>query len=398
MLENFKKNERIGIHSHILGLENLNDKNGFIQIEDIKNALSLVKKILKLNKSGQMVILSGPSESGKTAFLNALKLDCKDYFVNDLDSSEISTSLMSKTELITQLLRKSIKLNIKENIKVIEGEVTSLNLSKIGLKTLDMESTFEIGENMLKQIEKEKIVTGDVIRIIKERGKIIKLGISSSKIEPDLLGDLIPVSCPEGEMFKEVEEIQKISLHEVDALNNKTHGYLGIYNGETGEINYDVRKEVNEKIKQWILEGKVEVERGILILENVHMLDKICISFLNRSAESSFFPIVIMTTNKNDTELINLFNNAIKISTASLNKEKVEKILRNRIVTENIKISEEALIFLLNLSENTGPTYVLNILSLCKVQRLKNDTNISENDVKNVVGLFLDSKRAYENY
>jgi RuvB-like protein 2 len=389
------KNERKGIHTHIKGL---GESEGLIGQEAPRKALLIIKKLLKNGKSGQIILLEGPSESGKTALIQALKKEIKEPFFNNLNASEFRSLHLSKTEMITQALRKSIHLRIKETIKVVEGEVTSINYTKIGLKTLDMESTFDIGENMQKQIEKEKIVVGDVIRIVKERGNIIKLGISSSKVDPNLLGDLVPVNCPEGEMFKVVEEIQNISLHEIDALNNKTNGYLGIYNGEIGEINYDVRKEVNEKIKKWILEGKVEVERGVLNIEDVHLLDNDCISFLNKSAESNFCPIIILTTNKDASDLKALFKYALVVSTESYKETHVEEILRLRITDENIKIEEQGFKFLVQLANKSGLKYVMNILSICNVRNLKNGATVTENDVKNIVGIFLDAKRAFYNY
>lgn len=397
MNEDRNKNVRKGIHTHIKGLGEIkesivNEKDGLIGQNIPRKALQMIKKVLEHNKSGQIILLEGPPDSGKTALIQALQKDCSKSVFNNLSASEISSLQISKTEMITQALRKSIQLCIKETIKVIEGEVTSLNATKMGLKTLDMESTFDIGENMQKQIEKEKIVVGDVIRIVKERGRIIKLGISASKADPDLLGDLVPVNCPEGEMFKVVEEIQNISLHEIDALNNKTNGYLGIYNGEVGEIKYDVRKEVNEKIKKWILEGKVEVDRGVLIIEDVHLLDKDCISFLSKSTESSFCPVIIMVTNKEVSNLKTLCKYALVVSTEFYKEDDIEKILRFRLTDENIKIDEQGVKILVQLANKNGLKYAINILSICNIRSLRSGAAVTEKDVKNSARIFLDAK------
>lgn len=44
-----------------------------------------------------------------------------------------------------------------------------------------MESTYDLGQKMIEQISKDKIMAGDVIAIDKSSGKISKLGRSFSK-------------------------------------------------------------------------------------------------------------------------------------------------------------------------------------------------------------------------
>jgi RuvB-like protein 2 len=44
-----------------------------------------------------------------------------------------------------------------------------------------METTYELGAKMIEQIQKEKIVPGDIITIDKASGKISKLGRSFAK-------------------------------------------------------------------------------------------------------------------------------------------------------------------------------------------------------------------------
>lgn len=386
-----KKLERDRIHSHVLKkdtLDLLNQKN-------YKEALLNIVNLLKLNKPGQTFLIRGPSGCGKTALIADLYKE--QYLINSISAVELQSFNLSKAEAVTQAVRKSIRLRIKEIIKVIEGEITNLTSSKLSLKTLDMESTFEIGDKMLQEIQKEKIVVGDVVRIIKERGKIIKLGISASKMDSEFIGDILSVPCPEGEMFKTIEDVQLMTLHDIDCLNNKTHGYLEIYNGETGEISSEVRKEVNKRVKKWILEEKVVLERGLLIIDNVQILHKDYFYLFNNSIEFTFDPVILMIENVTDTlqSSTGLLSSAFVINVDQINDNDLKDVIRAHIETENVDFDSNVLDYLNDLALSYGINYAINIIDLCVVKSLKQaNTKIALEEVKTLVGLFLDVNRA----
>lgn len=386
-----KKLERDRIHSHVLKkdtLDLLNQKN-------YKEALLNIVNLLKLNKPGQTFLIRGPSGCGKTALIADLYKE--QYLINSISAVELQSFNLSKAEAVTQAVRKSIRLRIKEIIKVIEGEITNLTSSKLSLKTLDMESTFEIGDKMLQEIQKEKIVVGDVVRIIKERGKIIKLGISASKMDSEFIGDILSVPCPEGEMFKTIEDVQLMTLHDIDCLNNKTHGYLEIYNGETGEISSEVRKEVNKRVKKWILEEKVVLERGLLIIDNVQILHKDYFYLFNNSIEFTFDPVILMIENVTDTlqSSTGLLSSAFVINVDQINDNDLKDVIRAHIETENVDFDSNVLDYLNDLALSYGINYAINIIDLYVVKSLKQaNTKIALEEVKTLVSLFLDVNRA----
>jgi DNA helicase TIP49 (TBP-interacting protein) len=59
-----------------------------------------------------------------------------------------------------------------------------------------------------------------------------------------------------------------------------------------------VRDQINAKVSEWREEGKAEIAPGVLFIDEVHMLDMECFSFLNRALEDDMAPIVIMATNR----------------------------------------------------------------------------------------------------
>ena len=52
------------------------------------------------------------------------------------------------------------------------------------------------------------------------------------------------------------------------------------------------------QVSDWREEGKAEIAPGVLFIDEVHMLDMECFSFLNRALEDEMAPIVIMATNR----------------------------------------------------------------------------------------------------
>ena len=51
-------------------------------------------------------------------------------------------------------------------------------------------------------------------------------------------------------------------------------------------------------MSEWREEGKAEIAPGVLFIDEVHMLDIECFSFLNRALEDDLAPVVVMATNR----------------------------------------------------------------------------------------------------
>lgn len=48
-------------------------------------------------------------------------------------------------------------------------------------------------------------------------------------------------------MFRET--VHTVSLHEIDVINSRTQGFLGLFSGDTGEITSEVREQINKKVR-----------------------------------------------------------------------------------------------------------------------------------------------------
>lgn len=59
-----------------------------------------------------------------------------------------------------------------------------------------------------------------------------------------------------------------------------------------------LRGEINKVVNKYIDQGIAELVPGVLFVDEVHMLDIECFTYLHRALESSIAPIVIFASNR----------------------------------------------------------------------------------------------------
>lgn len=111
------------------------------------------------------------------------------------------------------------------------------------------------------------------------------------------------MATPEGELQKRKEVVHTVTLHDIDVINSRQQGFLALFSGDTGEIKSEVRENIDAKVAEWREEGRATVVPGVLFIDEVHMLDIECFSFLNRALESDTAPVLMMATNRGITRI-----------------------------------------------------------------------------------------------
>uniref|UniRef100_T1JDV2 Histone-lysine N-methyltransferase Suv4-20 n=1 Tax=Strigamia maritima TaxID=126957 RepID=T1JDV2_STRMM len=420
--------ERIGAHSHIRGLglnETLEPRpvsQGMVGQLSARRAAGVILEMIKEGKiAGRAVLIAGQPGTGKTAIAMGIAQALgNDTPFTSIAGSEIYSLEMSKTEALTQAFRRSIGVRIKEETEIIEGEVveiqmdrpatgTGAKVGKLTLKTTEMETLYDLGAKMIESLTKEKVQAGDIITIDKATGKITKLGRSFTRARDyDALGPQTKfVQCPEGELQKRKEVIHTVTLHEIDVINSRTQGFLALFSGDTGEIKNEVREQINAKVAEWREEGKAEIVPGVLFIDEVHMLDIECFSFLNRALENDMAPVVIMATNRGITRIrgtnyksphgvpIDLLDRLMIIPTTPYDENETKQILKIRCEEEDVEMSEDALTVLTRIGMETTLRYAIQLITTASLVCTKRKgTEVNLDDVKRVYSLFLDESRS----
>mmetsp|Transcript_2351 Transcript_2351/g.3380 ORF Transcript_2351/g.3380 Transcript_2351/m.3380 type:complete len:461 (-) Transcript_2351:311-1693(-) len=431
---------RIATHTHIKGL-GLDEKGiaiavaaGLVGQEKAREGAGVVVELIKAKKmAGRALMLAGPPGTGKTALALAIaqELGSKVPFC-PMVGSEVFSSEVKKTEILMSNFRRAIGLRIKENKEVYEGEVIELTPVEaqdsttgygktvkhviIGLKTTKGTRQLRLAPDVYESIQKEKVLLGDVIYIEANSGAVKRVGRSDAySTEFDLEAEEY-VPLPKGDVHKKKEIVQDVTLHDLDAANAKPQGGNDIVSmmghmmkPRKTEITEKLRKEINKVVNRYIDQGIAELVPGVLFIDEVHMLDIECFTYLNRALESTLAPIVIFATNRGickirGTEIlsphgvpVDLLDRLLIIRTQIYQEKEIKKILSIRAEIEEVKIESKALDTLAQIGFKTSLRYAVQLLTPCRImaEQAGNDS-ITKDDVDEINEMFMDAKKSAE--
>jgi len=260
-------------------------------------------------------------------------------------------------------------------------------------------------------LQKEKVSVGDVIYIEANSGVSRRVGRSDAyATEFDLEADeYVPV--PKGEVHKKKEVVQDVTLHDLDIANAKPQSGQDIMSimgtfmkPKKTEITEKLRLEINKVVNRYIDQGIAELVPGVLFIDEVHMLDIECFTYLNRALESTLSPIVVFATNRGictirGTDIVSphgipldLLDRLVIIRTMPYSVDEIVQV-NIRAVTENLKIDENALVMLGEIGVNTSLRYAVQLLTPSSIlAKTSGRDSISKEDIAEVDSLFFDAK------
>ncbi|KAJ5337397.1 AAA family ATPase Rvb2/Reptin [Penicillium brevicompactum] len=418
----------IAAHSHIRGLgvdpDSLQPRilsEGLVGQEKARKAAAVILQMVKEGRiAGYAVLIAGPPSTGKTAIAMGMAQSLgTDVPFTMLSSSEIFSMQMSKAEALTQEFRKSVGVRIREEREVIEGEVVEIQIDrsatgcnkqgKLTIKTTDMETLYEMGTKMIDSMLKERLISGDVISIDKSSGKVIKLGRSYARSRDyDAIGaDTKFVPCPEGQVQVRKETLHTVSLHEIDVVNSRSKDFLALFSDSTGEIRSEVRQQTNITVAEWEDQGKAEIIPGVLFIDEVHMLDIECFSYINRALEAKLAPIVIIASNRGQARIrgttyisphglpVDFLDRVVIVSTQLYSADEIRQILAIRAQEEEVDLSPHALTLLTKIGQESNLRYAINIITTSHLLSQKRKAKeVTVDDVQGSFRLFYDPARS----
>jgi len=430
------RTQRVASHTHIkgLGLDEAGNaievQNGMCGQQQAREAAGIVVDMIKNKKmAGKALLMAGPPGTGKTAIALAIsaELGPKVPFC-PMVGSEVYSSEVKKTEILMENFRRAIGLRIKETKEVWEGEVTDITPEEtedpmggygkvvtavvVGLKTTKGQKSLKLDPSIYENIQKEKVAVGDVIYIEASSGAVKRVGRSDSySTEYDLEAEeYVPV--PKGDVHKKKEIVQDVTLHDLDVANARPqggHDFLSLMSQinrpKKTEITEKLRLEINKVVNRYIDHGIAELVPGVLFVDEVHMLDIECFTYMNRALESNLAPIVILATNRGvctirGTEMksphgipVDLLDRLLIIRLSPYSLEEIVQILAIRCETEGIEIETDALAHLASIGTKTSLRYAVQLItpSFVLAQTL-GKLKITKDEVEEINGLFFDGK------
>ena len=301
---------------------------------------------------------------------------------------------------------------MRETKEVYEGEITELTPTEaenplsgygktiahvvIALKTVKGTKQLRLDPSIYESIMKERISVGDVIYIEANTGavkvstrsvcaivysfcRLSNIGLVSKQrvgrsdayaTEFDLEAEEY-VPLPKGEVHKRKEVVQDVTLHDLDMANAKPQGGQDIMSvvgqlvkGRRTEVTDKLRAEINRVVDKYIEQGIAELVPGVLFIDEVHMLDMECFTYLNRALESTISPHVILATNRGQCTIrgteyegtgsatgivaphgipLDLLDRCMIVRTLPYERDEIKEVLRLRTKVEGLQIAEDAL-------------------------------------------------------
>ena len=221
------------------------------------------------------------------------------------------------------------------------------------------------------------------------------------------------VPLPKGDVHKKKEVIQDVTLHDLDAANARPQGGQDILSmmgqlmkPKKTEITDKLRKEINKVVNKYIDDGIAELVPGVLFIDEVHMLDIECFTYLHKALESTIAPIVVFATNRGHCKIrgaedvvsphgipLDLLDRLLIIRTLPYSKEEMAQIIKIRAATEGIQVDEEALNVLSEVGSKTTLRYAVQLLTPAALTaKTVGRNSIIKSDIKDTTDLFMDAK------
>jgi len=430
------KTQRISAHSHVKGLgltetgEAIKVASGLVGQDQAREAAGLVVDLIKAKRmAGRAILMAGPPGTGKTAIALAIahELGNKVPFCPMVGSEVFSTEI-KKTEVLMENFRRAIGLRIKETKEVYEGEVTELSPVEtespvggftktvshvvIGMKTAKGTKQLKLDPSIYEALQKERVEVGDVIYIESNSGAVKRQGRSDTfATEFDLEAEeYVPI--PKGDVHKRKEVIQDVTLHDLDVANARPQGGQDIMSmmgqlmkPKKTEITDKLRREINKVVNKYIDDGVAELVPGVLFIDEVHMLDIECFTYLHRALESTIAPIVIFATNRGKSEVrgteihsphgipLDLLDRLLIIRTLPYSEEEMVQIIKLRAATEALTVDDTAVQVLGQIGTSATLRYAVQLLTPAAVQaKICGRSNIVKEDIRDMTELFMDAK------
>jgi len=304
------------------------------------------------------------------------------------------------------------ELTPEETENPLGGYGRTISHVVIGLKTTKGSKQLRLDPQIYEAIQKEKISIGDVIYIESTSGAVKRVGRSDAYASEFDLEAEEYVPLPKGDVHKKKEIVQDVTLHDLDVSNARPQGGQDVMSmmgqmmkQKKTEITEKLRTEINKVVNRYIDQGVAELVPGVLFIDEVHMLDIECFTYLNRALESSLSPIVIFATNRGVCTIrgtdvvsphgipVDLLDRMLIIRTMPYSLEEMVQILSIRAATESVEFEDAALTALGEVGSRTSLRFAVQMLTPCRIlSEVAGRASIHEDDVREVDALFFDAK------
>lgn len=436
------RRDRVHAHSHVKGLgldaqgvALKGTRCGLFGQEDARESAGIIVELIRSRKmAGRAVLFAGPPGTGKTALALAISHELGDRVpFCPMVGSEVYSAEVKKTEILMENFRRSIGLRIKESKEVYEGEVVGIEVEEadnplggygktvlhctVTLRTAKTTRSLRLDAAIYEALVREGVQVHDVVYIEANSGNVKRCGkcdVYATEAGLDV-DEYVPL--PKGEVHKKKEIVQDVTLHDLDVANARPQHSGGdavsvvsqMMKPKKTEITDKLRAEINGVVERYIDMGIAELVPGVLFIDEVHMLDLECFTYLNRALEQAMAPVVIFATNRGVTTVrgseiksphgipADLLDRLLVVRTQVPPLSDIGKIIETRAEAEGVRISEGALRLLASKGDVTSLRYACQLLTPAAIlAESRGAPVVEEADIVEVSSLFLSAGASAE--
>lgn len=339
------------------------------KFETLKPIISTIQNII--DKQYSIVLIGKESQFELNIVLKALQLQYPNM-------QEICASDIKKLNNFDWLIRNNIIIKSVDEFKIVEGQITKMENYSIQLRTSDIESKFFIGKTIFNELEREKVVVGDIIRIYKDTGFVVRLGRNLGTDNINTSEKLIEM--PQGECFKTEKRTTKITLNQLDLLNCKTNNLSQFYSTEL--VPKHIRDDINVQVNRWIKEGKITIDINPIVINHSEVFTNNDIYMILQSSIFLNYKIPIIFIG------INIHNqNCLTLEIPQVEHAELKNYLLSYIETSQLKIASSVLKKITSLVSRENFISIISLLNL-----INNKNEITEEIFKTHLKYFLINK------
>ncbi|XP_062198766.1 uncharacterized protein LOC133901404 [Phragmites australis] len=143
---------------------------------------------------------------------------------------------------------------------------------------------------------------------------------------------------------------------------------------------------IESRLKQKLQSGqrkeRLRFVPGVLFIDEVHMLDIECFSFLNRALENDMAPILVLATSRGIASIRgtnyrsphgirpDLLDHLLIITTQPYTEDEIRKVLDIRCDEEDAEMSADAKVLLTKIGMETSLRYAIHLITSSRCVRL----------------------------
>jgi len=182
-----------------------------------------------------------------------------------------------------------------------------------------------------------------------------------------------------------------------------------IFSDSQFEISFKKREKIGKILKRWEDEKKIKIFKGILFIDDVHLLSSQSFSFLGKVIETKFSPNFFFVTNRTEEKInglnyisphgipVDFLDRFLILSTYPLSKIEIEQIIKIKLNNLRLILKKKCLLLVVKIGVECGLNYALYLLTTFCFHSIEKEKETGFHEILISFKLFLNFQKIIRN-